>query len=35
MVKFLLGSHVISHIDKVNFPLFLSFRQLRKKKQTI
>jgi len=31
MVEFYLGSHVVNHIDKVNFPLFLSFRQLRKR----
>ena len=32
-MKFYLGTHVINHIDKVDFPLFVSFRQLRKRKK--
>lgn len=30
---FHLGSHVLSHIDKTDVPLFISFRQLRKRKK--
>lgn len=29
---FYLGSHMLSHIDKTDVPLFVSFRQLRKRK---
>lgn len=30
---FYLGSHVLSHIDKAHVPLFISYRQLRKRKK--
>ena len=31
--NFYLGTHMLSHIDKTNIPLFVSFRQLRKRKK--
>jgi len=33
MFEFKLGTHVLSHIDKTDVPLFISFRQLRKRKR--
>lgn len=30
---FYLGTHVLAHIDKTEYPLFVSFRQLRKRKK--
>jgi len=32
-MKFYLGTHVLNHIEKSNVPLFVSFRQLRKRKK--
>lgn len=32
-MKFWLGTHVLSHIEKTDVPLFISFRQLRKRKK--
>jgi len=31
--EFMLGTHVLNHMEKVNVPLFISFRQLRKRKK--
>ena len=33
MKELYLGTHVLSHIDKTELPLFVSFRQLRKRKK--
>jgi len=33
MFEFKLGTHVLSHIEKTDVPLFISFRQLRKRKR--
>lgn len=32
-MEFKLGTHILSHIEKTNVPLFISFRQLRKRKK--
>ena len=32
-VKFWLGTHVLNHMEKTDVPLFISFRQLRKRKK--
>lgn len=32
-MKFYLGTHVLNHIEKSDVPLFISFRQLRKRKK--
>ena len=32
MFEFKLGTHVLSHIEKTDVPLFISFRQLKKRK---
>jgi len=31
--EFMLGTHVLNHIEKTNVPLFISFRQLRNRKK--
>jgi len=33
MFEFKLGTHVLNHIEKTDVPLFISFRQLRKRKK--
>ena len=33
MFDFKLGTHVLPHIEKTDVPLFISFRQLRKRKK--
>jgi len=32
-LKFYMGTHMLSHIEKASIPLFVSFRQLRKRKK--
>jgi hypothetical protein len=32
-MEFYLGTHVLNHMEKTNVPLFISFRQLRKRKK--